>query len=244
MFGFLSAIGALLSANAITQAQGVFKVKVVPKVVSRSADSLSLTYIVSVLPGSTDSLAAFIVDAPGTVLHVVEPKTSTAWTTMNHWRRRGTAEWALLEGLTRAGGSTPALTVSGRGVLDIVEYWAQPDTPRSSEDTDTPADTVTSNDTIVNAIGVRGLTIGIVAPPTDRSPAARIARLDHLITQACDVGWITDSALCARLHAFLQAKTPALLDFLGECARERSKHINENAYLVFSENLRGLVAVP
>jgi hypothetical protein len=244
-FSSMLAFAATLAATAVpAHAQGTFRVKVVPAVVARGADSLALTYTVTVLPGSTDSLIAFIVDAPGTTLHVVEPTPSTAWTTMNRWGKRGTAEWVLLERLTRAGQSTRPLAVSGRGVLDIVAYWAQPEPPFSDVESDTPADTVTVPDTVIDVRGARGLTIGIVAPPTDRSPAARIARLDHLITRTCEVRWITDPALCARLHAMLASATPALLPLLRECEMERGKHMKEEAYLVLTENARALVAGP
>src|ERR1700716_4294038 len=99
----LTLVATLVAVTPTARAQGTFRVRVTPRVVSRSGDSLSLSYTVTVLPGSTDSLASFIVDAPGTTLHVVRPAPRTAWTTMIRWRHRGTAEWALLEGLTRAG---------------------------------------------------------------------------------------------------------------------------------------------
>jgi hypothetical protein len=239
------ALAATLVATATpSRAQGTFAVRVVPTVIARARDSLSLTYTVTVLPGSTDSLLAFIVEAPGTTLNVVEPPPSSAWTTMNRWGKTATAEWVLLEGKTRAGQSTIPLPVSGHGVLGIVRYWAKPRPSYSDLETDTQADTVTVPDTVIDVQGAKGLTVGIVAPPTDQSPAARIARLDRLITQMCDVGWITDAARCARLHALLTSATPTLLALLRECDMERGKHVKEEAYLVLTENVRPLITSP
>ena len=57
----------------------------------------------------------------------------------------------------------------------------------------------------------------------------------------CDVGWITDAARCARLHALLTSATPTLLALLRECDMERGKHVKEEAYLVLTENVRPLI---
>jgi hypothetical protein len=74
----LTLVATLVAATPTARAQRTFRVSVTPRVVSRSGGSLSLSYTVTVLPGSTDSLASFIVDAPGTTLHVVRPAPPTA----------------------------------------------------------------------------------------------------------------------------------------------------------------------
>src|SRR5476651_1094825 len=150
-------VAMLAATSTSVRGQGTFKVKVVPTIVARTADSLSLAYAVTVLPGSTDSLASFLVDAPGTTLHVVPPGARLSRTTANRRGKRGVAEWSPLASLTRAGQSTPRLTVSGRGVLDIVEYWAEPEAPFSDVESDTPADSVSIPDTVIDVHGARGL---------------------------------------------------------------------------------------
>jgi hypothetical protein len=237
----LFGLAAALPLAAPAQSQNVFNVAVTPLVVGRTRDSVSLTYTVRVLPGSTDSLAAFVVDAPGTRLHVARPQPRTSWSTMNRFRKRPTAEWMLLENLTTAGSSTPPLAVSGAGVLDIVTYWAQPEAPVPLGETDTPADTVTSTDTIVDLKATMGKTIGIVMP-ADRSPEGLASRLKSLIGQMCALGWIDNAGVCNSLSVKATPDAQKLAAMQHELDAQRGKHVSEIAYVALTDNVTFLLA--
>ena len=232
---------AALALAAPAAAQGVFNVQVVPTVGTRAGDVLTVSYVVRVLPGSTDSLSIFLVDAPGTSLQVSEPAPSTAWGTRNRFRKRPVAAWMLLEGLTAAGQETPPLQVSGTGVLGIVPWWAEPEHPLPTLDSDVPADTAAAKDTIVDLRATVGTTIGIVQP-ADRSEAGVAAQLRASIAQACTLGWIDNEGVCNSLAVKARAEAGALRALQQELDAQRGKHVSEPAYMMLADNVQYLLA--
>jgi hypothetical protein len=195
---------------------------------------------VRVLPGSTDSLSLFVIDAPGAQLRVVEPSPSSSWATRASFGGRPVAAWMLLEQLTTAGQATPALEVSGTGVLDVVTYWAKPETPWGKGETDTPAADV-KKVAAVDPLGVPGKTIGIVRPP-DQSPAGLATRLASLIGQVCTLGWIENRGVCHSLEVKAIPKANRLEAMQHELDAQRGKHVSEQAYLALSDNVRYLLS--
>ena len=85
-----------------------------------------MSYIVTVGATARDSLASFMVDAPG-VLRVDAPGPTPEWTVGTRWRLRRVADWGKLSRPIMPADSTPALRFTARGLLDVVQYWAESD---------------------------------------------------------------------------------------------------------------------
>ena len=225
----------LLALPARAPAQSAFQVTVTPHVVRHVADTVALTYTVGVLSGTSDSLVAFIVDAPG-VLSVGLPGSRDDWFALDRWRTRPIAEWVWLGAYTGANSSSPALPMTGRGLLGVVPYWAKRNAPLDSVVTDRISDTSAVYDTLIVVEGAHGSTIGVVAFPPDTSNAGLGARLGNLVGQVCALGWIDNQGICTSLRAKATPAPGPLGAFIQELDAQRGKHVNESAYLLLSDN--------
>jgi hypothetical protein len=231
---------ALWMTGSVLPAQNVFKVQVTPTVVGRSGNVISMRYTVQVMPGSTDSLSLFVIDAPGARLHVVEPTPSTAWATRASFSGRPVAAWMLLEQLTTAGNTTPPLEVSGPGVLGVVSYWAKPDAPWGEGEDDRPT-VPAAKAASADPVGVPGKTIGIVVPP-DQSPEALASRLGVVIGQACALDWVDNAGVCNSLQVKSKPDRNSLHALQNELDAQRGKHVSEAGYIVLTDNVAYLLS--
>jgi hypothetical protein len=166
----------LATVPCTVRAQGSgFGVSVKSSVLAAAGDSITVSYIVRVLPSAHDSLTSFMVDAPG-VIRVLMPGAKPEWTVGTRWRLRPVADWGKLSHLITPGDSTPPLQYTAHGMLDVVQYWAELDAPLDSLITETPPDSSLSADTTVTIKGSKGFTIGVGAMPADLSSAALTIR--------------------------------------------------------------------
>lgn len=218
-----------------------FGVSVKPSVLAVAGDSVTISYIVRVVPSAHDSLTSFMVDAPG-VSRVLMPGAKPEWTVGTRWRLRPVAEWGKLSRLITPGDSTPPLQYTAHGMLDVVQYWAEIDAPLDSLITDTPPDSSLSADTTVTIKGSKGFTIGVGAMPADLSSAALSIRLAGLIDRVCALGWIDNDGVCNSLKAKAKAKSGSLNAMRNELDAQRGKHVSEDAYLLLSFNANALLA--
>ncbi len=230
------------SIDTVTHAPG-FDVVVAPALLDLAADSVTLSYVVTVLPTARDSLTSFMVDAPG-VLHV---RASNAWAgawTSTSWHERATAGWGADSAFLAPGSSTPPLVYSARGAVDIVRYWAEADGPVDTVDTVLASDSIPtppSADTAVTLRGTTGLTVGVGPTPVDRSPGGLASRLSHLITRACRLGWVDERGVCNSLGAKVRPDSASLGALLDELGAQRGKHVSEAAFVLLSANARMLL---
>ena len=222
------------SMRAPAQSPG-FGVSVRPAIVVAAGDTLTLTYVVTVTSTARDSLSSFMVDAPG-VLRVNMPGAKPEWTVGTRWRRRPVAEWGKIERLIMPGDSTPPLRFTARGLVDVVQYWAEVDAPLDSVITEVPPDSSLTQDTLVTIKGSTGFTIGVGALPADLSSGALVARLSLLIDRVCALGWIDNQGICNSLRKNAKAEAGPLGAMLNELNAQRGKHVAEAAYLLLSQN--------
>jgi len=218
-----------------------FSVGVRPSIVAVGGDTVTMSYIVTVLPAAQDSLALFMVDAPG-VMRVSMPGAKPEWMVRTRWRQRPVAEWAKLSRLIVAGDSTPALTFTARGLLGVVQYWAQIDPPPDSLITDIPPDSSVASDTVVTIIGSTGFTVGVTALPSDLSSSVLVARLAALVDRACGLGWIDNQGICRSLQAKVKTEPGPLHALLNELNAQRGRHVSEAAYILISQNVAYILA--
>ena len=148
---------AMSGLDTVTGAPG-FDVAVVPALVNLTADSVTLSYVVTVVPTANDSLTSFTVDAPG-VLHVQAPPEVTGWWTSMRWHARPTAEWGVDSAFLAPGLSSPPLIYSARGAVDIVRYWAEVDALLDTVDTVLASDSIPTPPSADTAITLRGATV-------------------------------------------------------------------------------------
>ena len=228
--------------DTVTRPQG-FRVVVVPALLDLTPDSVTLSYVVTVVPTARDSLTSFMVDAPA-VLHVRVPNAwSGAWSSTS-WHERVTAGWGVDSAFLGPGSSTPPLVYSARGVVDIVRYWAEADEPPNTVDTVLASDSIPtppSADTAVTLYGTTGFTVGVGPMPVDRSPAGLASRLANLITRACRLGWVDDPAVCDSLRAKVRPDAASLAALLRELGAQRGRHVSEAAFVLVSANANMLL---
>jgi hypothetical protein len=238
---FALLMGASLSSMRLDAQASGFGVKVRPTVVAAGGDTVTMSYIVTVAASARDSLALFLVDAPG-VMRVDMPGQKPEWMVRTRWRARPVAEWGKLSRLVLPGDSTPALSFTARGLLDVVQYWAQIDPRADSLIVDVPPDSSLANDSLVTVTGSTGFTLGVTALPSDMSTGALAARLSSLIARACALGWIDNNGICNSLQVKAKAESGPLNALMHELNAQRGNHVSEAAYTLISQNTSFLLA--
>jgi hypothetical protein len=237
----LSALVAVLASGACADRDRAFRVDVRPQLVSRSGDSVSLTYTVRVGRATGDSLSSFMVDAPG-LLWAQSPGDDRSWMAMTKHQSRSVASWAPLTRMIHPGESTPALLLIGRGLLGVVPYWAKLSAPLDSVISDGPDTEVVSAMRDLNGVrGDNGSTVGIVRFPADRSPSALAARLASLIGEACGLRWIVDRAVCEQLRNDAKPDARSLGAMQRDLDAQRGNAVSEAAYVLLSDNVGFLI---
>lgn len=235
------AAAALALNVAALPAQGSLQVSVSPQILSRSGDTVSLSYTVHVLPGVSDSLVAFLVAAPGLVRPGL-PGPPSEWLVKSFFKNRPVAIWSSLGKFWGAGDSTPPLPMTGVGLLAPVPYWAENNAPLDSIITLPLPLPAPGSDTVVDVPGVQGTTIGVVPFPPDNSVSGLATRLGALIDQACALGWIDNRGICNSLKAKVGTDPGSLGALANELNAQRGKHVSEAAYLLLSDNLQYMLA--
>jgi hypothetical protein len=198
---------------------------------------VKISYVVHVGTATHDSLAQFVVDAP-TLLRVQLPGDPSEWFVLSASQHRSVATWAKFHGFTAPGDSTPPLTLTARGLIDIVPYWAGIVPHGDTMIVDTGADSVVAGaDTVIHVEGSTGLTVGVRPFPADTSAAALATRLSGLIDRVCALGWIqSNGEFCRSLEAKAKPETGPLNAMLHELSAQRGKRVNEAAYVLLSQN--------
>lgn len=237
------AISIARPTDSVTHAPG-FDVSVAPMLMDVSGDSVTMSYIVTVAAGSHDSLTSFMVDAPH-VLHVQAPGAWPGWWVSTSWHVRPTAGWGKDSAFLPPGATSPPLVYSARGLLDVVQYWAEvPELP-GTVDTVLASESMPTSpvaDTAVTLGGTTGFTVGVGLTPTDLSPAGLATRLSNLLTRACGMAWVNDQGVCSSLSVKVRPDSGSLGALLNELSAQRGKHITETGYILLSANAQFLLA--
>lgn len=203
IFGTIAALVFSSSLNAQNPGTQLTVDVTVSSVVVRG-DTIGITYLVTNRPTSHDSLGNFVVDAPAGVTRMPTPQPDSDYLAMGTYQGRPVANWSFL-GLLAPSASSAPLYYESVGVPDVVTDWAAGNFPLPVEG---PADTLP--DDILRFNSILGKTVGVVAWPTDRTPAALLSRLRTLTQSICGapLTWITDANLCTQLVSDLdQAET-------------------------------------
>ena len=227
-------------SSSIPAGRAVITVRVTPSALTVTGDTVRVSYLVTNDSSSTRTIFNFLVDAPSTGLRVETPQPSTLWYVTQHWQHRPLGNWTFLGDQGRPGRTAGPLVLSAIGLPGVVTWWGIPYLPAdsvASADEDervrpvvSPAPGASSADS--------GHTVGIVPFPADRSPAALLTRLGHLVDEACVRGWVDDAAACTRLKANLAAGGVAV--FVRELDAQRGSHVAPAAYFLLRENARML----
>lgn len=236
----LAGTAMFVAARANGQAPG-FGVRIAPTILSRRGDTITVSYVVHVAIGARDSLASFMVDAPG-VVTVEMPGPKPTWWVGSRWQKRPVASWGKNIARPKAGDALPALKYTAVGLPGIVQYWAEAELPLDSVITEEPPDSTDTADTTVTIKGSHGWTLGVTALPADRSAKALLERLSGLLDRMCELGWIDRRADCDDYHPRLRAHGPTLLALIASMTAQRGRHVNDAAFWILSENIRYLLA--
>lgn len=192
--------------------------------VSMSADTTTVQYVLSNRAQSQDSLFTFTVKAPAPVVSIVRPGARTEWTVSNVWGSRSVASWAALgENIVRPGASSPTLEFRARGLPGIDSAWygghfRPPSTNESDPDTTKYVNVPVVDQLVANNILTKTVGIDFIAAGTTDS--SLIVRLGSLRGQACTLNWVSDATLCSNLQANLNQATKDL--HLGKNARAKT----------------------
>jgi hypothetical protein len=166
--------------------------------VTRNSDTAGVSYVIDILPASSEQFGRFSVDAPGGVLRIANPGPARQWATATDFDGRPLAHW--VGGMTPAGSSTPELHFDAVGLPGILTYWVGGVFvyPSREEDAAAPADPY-------QAEMLNGQTVGIEPWPADRSAQSLLARLRGLTQRSCatPLQWISSSTLCDDLMSDL-----------------------------------------
>ncbi len=162
--------------------------------VTQNGDTTHVRYVVVNRAQSQESLFTFTVDAPATVLSIIQPGPRTEWSTAAAYRQKSVARWAILGRFVVPGDSTPMLEFSARGLPTIVSAWYDPDTANY-------VNVPNVDPLIANSVQTKTVGVDPIAPGTTDS--SLIVRLGSLRGQACSLAWITNGTLCNNLQAKL-----------------------------------------
>lgn len=244
LLAFAAALLAAAPAAAQQPAPTTLRLAVAPTLVALPGRVLRVTYRVTNLATSTDSLWSFTVDAPAAPLRITAP-TPDRWTVVTRDHDLPVARWGILEGMIRPGGRTPPLVYEAAGVPDIVRYravryFAVPDGDQGETDPTVvaaaaaaaPADPFAGET-------VTGYTIGVAPPPANLAEA--LLRLRRLIDQACALGWIDNRGVCTSFHANAAGTVLRLVILLRDLDAQHGRHVDENAYALLAPNVQHIL---
>lgn len=170
------------------------------KSITRSADTVTITYLLHNSALSAERLAIFTVDGPTLIVSVSMPGPDTLWDVAKSFRGRSVAEWVALGGI-QPGDTTPHLSYRSLGLPGLVPAWYSGDSiPSMFEDdsTKTPnaplnADPLADLSNQIETVGVQSVSGMLISNFQLASRQAAIA--DSL----CSWGWISSSGLCDSL---------------------------------------------
>lgn len=174
--------------------------------VSIRRDTVGVTYTVTNLRNSRESVLEFLVDAPPGIARIRLPSPFSNWDTSTSYRSRPAAVWSML-GLLRPGASSPELHFESVGIPGVLTYWARGKARSGSYDDDPDEDKVDSivlDNPLISGM-IQGKTVSVERWPSDRSVISLLKRLRMLTEEVCgpSLRWIADSNSCARLIAKL-----------------------------------------
>jgi hypothetical protein len=181
-----------------------------------AGDTVTLAYAVENVRMGGEDFSALLVAAPAPVIRMPKP-TSFDWVTNPRYRTKNIAVWVLVEDeMLHPGQTSPDLTIVARGLPGLVRYWAVPDLeahpPRYRDEDGGEDGYFVYSDT--------GTTVGIVAVPTNATPAALTTRLRALANRVCGrLGWIDRPGICQSLDAKLAHVQDALASGQATVAR-------------------------
>lgn len=239
---------ALMCAGSLAAQAGPGKnltVTVAVESVTRSADTVAVTYRVTNAATSVEPLRLFMVEAPAGVVSVTNPGPQTVWFVSSRYVDRPVAAWRPLDSsLVRAGQTSPPLTFRAVGAPAIVDAHIRGYYPIQELVEDS---LVAEEDPMVTrTLHTRVVGVGPINPAA--TPSALVVRLGAELTAACTLNWITNAGVCRSL----QAKLSAALDALGrgqanvarnqlqallrELDAQRGNQVDVNAYFLLHAN--------
>lgn len=250
----LIALALVRSANA-QPATPTFRVIPRPSIAMRPGGGVEVTYRLQFFSTARDSLASFAVLSTVPVQRVAAVSVPADDILLGKRQRQlHVASWAWLAAMPRRGHRIAGLSYEAMGLPGIVSYRAERDVPVHEagpgelDDDPKPLGFDSSNrDQVV------GKTLGVVAFPTDRTPAGLVAWLGGQLREACRLGWI-DAATCRRLDAALA--TDGLAGLRRELGEQRGEHdaergahdpehgrpMNESARILLTSALQSLAS--
>lgn len=205
-------------------------------------DTTAVTYRVVNHATSLERVAAFTVMAPARPLSISTPAPPRDWLVGRNFGEYTAATWAALEdSILRPGSSSQPLSFRAIGFPGIVDAYLEGDSLPRVEDIP---------DSLLNA-GPLALSVPLrvvgVEPFLDlATPRVLVARLDGLVVETCELGWISDARLCAMLRETLRGGPPNLTLFNSQLTSQDRPGGPESdaAYLLLTLNVDYILRLP
>jgi hypothetical protein len=219
--------------------------------ITRSADTVTISYVLHNALNSKEMLVFFTVDAPVKPLTVFRPDPDSSWHVSTQFRTRTVAKWVALGGIAQ-GDTTPTLTFRARGLPAFVTAWYRGDSLPSIFEDDTAgvpnapmdADPLLDLSRAIKTIGVKS-SEGVTLVGADFKLWQR-----DLTENACSLEWIS-SSVCSNLLGHLDAEPIRILGYIRtlDSAYSLTSAVSGPAYQVLKSStdyittLEGLDAI-
>lgn len=234
-----------LIAAGVAQAQATqvkLQVDVQPTASFLAGNVTRMSYVVANTARSTDRLFEFAVRSPVPVWRIEVPTPRAQYLGATQEGGENVASWGWLDEMPRPGESSPVLAYEAIGLPGIVTYRVLRYfgvRPVAQSDLDGPEqlrfDKAGTDYTV-------GKTVGVVSLPIDLRPSTLAGRLQRLVDEACNLGWVDAPATCQTLRANARPSTRALRVFHRELVAQRGKAVSETAFALLAPNVEFLLS--
>ena len=237
VFALLYGVGGLAAQGA----PGTnLTVDVTASGVTRSQDTVVVSYSVFNQVASAERLLALTLEAPSPPILISAPTPASSWHVASQYGGRPVVRWGVLgDSILRPGSPAQTVSFKASGVLGIVDAHVSGfGLPVVEEDTLPSGDPLVFNSVQIKAVGVDPL-------PPGYTPASLTTRLDSLRGDACSLTWISSATLCTTLHGYLTAQPANLTQFNADLATNHTSGgpVNDNAYWLLKANADYVISI-
>ena len=148
---------------------------------------------------------------------------------------------ALADSILRPGSPSQTLSFRAIGVPALVDAYLNGDSLPQVEEI---PDSLQNAGPFAFSVPLR--VVGVEPLFESATPQVLVARLDRLVAETCELGWIADARLCAVLREALRGGPPNLTLFNSRLTAQYRPDgpISDAAYLLLTRNVEYILGLP